>query len=184
MPRKCGLCHQRILDEAQARYKQLDPGRYILRYLQNGCGLPGCPQDQQGTWAFLVDGSVEYVRLSQKNLAANPIKATWNAYFLLQDTASLPLPSRVTIRRIRCLGQNFQDCEPRWMNGSTPRYVARRPSCNTCGKGANWCPVDPDIRWVDPSKLSRKWGALSKSRVFDPADVLKHPNWYLPATEK
>lgn len=48
VPRKCGLCNQRILDDAYPRFKRRDPKRYVLRFLQNGCGLPGCPGNRQG----------------------------------------------------------------------------------------------------------------------------------------
>lgn len=48
VPRKCGLCNQRILDDAYPRFKIRDPERYVLRFLQNGCGLPGCSGNQQG----------------------------------------------------------------------------------------------------------------------------------------
>lgn len=46
MPRKCSLWKQRILDNLFACYKKLDPTRYVLHYLQDGCGSPGCLENQ------------------------------------------------------------------------------------------------------------------------------------------
>jgi hypothetical protein len=77
IPQKCGLCNQRVLDDAYARYKKLDPKRYALRVLQSACRLLGCPGDQQGVWAVPAHARViKYTRPQRSNLALKPMKAS------------------------------------------------------------------------------------------------------------
>ncbi|KAJ4857116.1 hypothetical protein T069G_08013 [Trichoderma breve] len=184
MPRKCGLCNQSILDDAFPRFKRLDPQRYVLRFLQNGCGLPGCPGNQLSAWAIPADPSVKYTRPDRNKLVALPRKSNWEAYFLRNGVENGSLPENVTLVCRRCRTQLFDDTEPRWTRESTPRYVLRRPNCKTCNKkNTNWSPQNTSILWVDSSKLSRKWASLLKQPAFDPEDVLKNPDWYFPTAE-
>ncbi|KKP00640.1 hypothetical protein THAR02_07268 [Trichoderma harzianum] len=184
MPRKCGLCNQSILDDAFPRFKRLDPQRYVLRFLQNGCGLPGCPGNQLSAWAIPADPSVKYTRPDRNKLVALPRKSNWEAYFIRNGVENGSLPENVTLVCRRCRTQLFDDTEPRWTRESTPRYVLRRPNCKTCNKkNTNWSPQNTSILWVDSSKLSRKWANLLKQPAFDPEDVLKNPDWYFPTAE-
>lgn len=181
MPRRCGLCKQNILDDAFPRFKKHDPQRYVLRFLQNGCGLSACPGNQLGTWAIPADPLVKYTRPDRNKLVSLPRKPNWEVYFLRHDLNNESLPDNVTLVCRRCCTQLFEDTEPRWTRESNPRYVLRRPNCKTCNKkNTNWSPKDSTILWVDSSKLSRKWANLSKQAAFDHEDVLKNPDWYFP----
>lgn len=181
MRRKCGLCGRRVLDDAHARYKRIDPNRYILRFLQNGCGLPSCPGNNPNTWAVPVDPAVLYIRPDAKKLAAPPRKPGWEEYFLRPCSEAESLVPRVTIICRKCRTMEFEDRSPRWTRESQARYVLRRPSCAFCKqKNTNWVPKDDTIRWVDPSKLSRKWLRLLKQPGFQTSDVMENPDWYIP----
>lgn len=180
MPRKCGLCGQRVLDDALARYKKSDPQRYVLRFLQHGCGLPLCPRNKASTWAMPADPSVLYVRPDSKKLAAEPRKTSWEDYFL-QDPQLDGSERVVTIVCRTCRATQYEDTKPRWTRESQPRYVLRRPRCKGCNlKNSNWTPKDKNVLWVDSSKLSRKWSNLLKRPGFNKNDVLNNPDWYFP----
>lgn len=131
MPRKCSLCKQRILDNLFACYKKLDPTRYVLHYLQDGCGSPGCPGKPACAWGIPADDRIPYVRPSRTNLKGVR-KAEWSDFMLRTAEECERLPEVVAIKCNGCKEGTFQGNNPRWTVETAPRYVRRKPNCPNC----------------------------------------------------
>lgn len=181
VPRVCGLCKQEVLDDAFARYKKLDPKKYVLRLMRGGCGLPGCPQSTENVWAIPAESGLEAVHGARTRLQMRPQTSPWERYFIRSTSEVIKsLPTAVAILCSKCRQQTWIDHNPRWTTETTPRYVPRSPRCQTCvSKISYWIPV-AEIPWIGVPKLSRKWRSLTNNRAFDASKVAEDPDSYFP----
>ncbi|KAG9254262.1 uncharacterized protein F5Z01DRAFT_99601 [Emericellopsis atlantica] len=180
-----GYCKQMILDDPYARFKKLDPSRYVLRFLRGGCGSQECRPPTENVWTIPADDSIPVVMNGEKPLQLPPpTKASWERYFIrpASDYSNLGLPREIEIVCTKCHKEVWVDKNPRWTTESSPRYVPRSPRCQTCATKASayWFPRDT-TPWVRVNHLSRKWRSLMSNRAFDPAKIATDPDSYFPS---
>lgn len=158
MPRKCSRCRSRLLDDPFPRFKKMDKERYVAHVLKRGCGSDICQANQGLGFAILWDDEIVWAQSKAKILRRPKMKADWVDVMLRQGLSLAGLPDVLPIICRACKDSaNIQkDEEPRWTIEATPRYVTRKPRCKVCSrKDTTWCPVDPDITWLDPAAIGK-----------------------------
>ncbi|RYP80802.1 hypothetical protein DL769_002272 [Monosporascus sp. CRB-8-3] len=182
VPRKCGACGSRVLDDAFPRFKKLDPTKYVVRYLKSGCGIENCQPKWISAWAIPVDDKTPWCKPDRGDLKRPPQRAAWADVLLRtkENAAGLGLPSTVQCICRGCEENITTDEDPRWTVELLPRYLPRRPLCVTCDNTCtNRRPVDPSIKWLDAAVVSKKWAQIRKEGwVIE--DILKNPDRCFP----
>ncbi|KAL1860398.1 hypothetical protein VTK73DRAFT_7365 [Phialemonium thermophilum] len=182
VPRKCGGCGSRVLDDAFPRFKKRDPSKYVTRYLKAGCGLDICRPKGVTVWAVPVDDRTPWSPPDADALKRPPQRAAWTDVLLRpgEEAASLGLPSSVECICRGCESKITTDEDPRWTIESMPRYIPRRPRCVAChNKCTNYRPTDPTVKWLDAAAVSKKWAQIQREGWAVP-DILEHPDRYFP----
>jgi hypothetical protein len=160
MPRKCGVCGSRILDDPYPRFKRLDPNRYVVRYLKKGCGAIECHADSDTAWALPFQDNILWTVPSADKLRRPPKKAEWTGIFLRSEEEVAELPATVATVCRSCRGQDGkakQDLEPQWTIETPSQYVTRSLCCQFCEKKTKWSSVDVSIVDIDPAALTKSW---------------------------
>lgn len=181
MPRKCNKCQSILLDDQFARYKKLNPTRYVARFLRDGCGSPKCTGGT-GCWAIPYDDKERWVPPDHNPLERSPRDAPWTEYLLRNDGRDKCLPTTVMLvcRKCQDVGSSDEDKEPRWTIEEPARYVVKKPRCKTCNsKSVTWAPQDTSVEWIDPAALSKAWKTFVE-QGWNISDLSANPNIYFP----
>lgn len=115
-------------------------------------------------------------------LKRRPRKAEWADVLLLEDSSLHNVPETVVCicTVYRDIENTYPDFKSRWTIEKSPRYVARRPKCNTCrSKAARWTPIDSSIISIDAAALSKLWTTFTRENWA--VDVLRQdPDIFFP----
>ncbi|KEY73802.1 hypothetical protein S7711_10669 [Stachybotrys chartarum IBT 7711] len=186
MPRKCSRCRSRLLDDPFPRFKKMDEERYVAHVLKRGCDSDACQANQGLGFAIPWDDEVVWAQSKAKILRRPKMKADWVDVMLRQglSLAGLPDALHIICRACKDPASVQKDEEPRWTIETTPRYVTRKPRCKVCSrKDTAWCPVNPDIAWLDPAAISKVWQKKEKHN-WDIDDMVRNPELYFPKSRE
>lgn len=184
VPRKCGACGSRVLDDAFPRFKKLDPSTYVLRALKGGCGLKGCEPQGAPTsvMGVPVDGRVKFCRADNNLLKRPPRTAEWGDVLIhsKEDALRHGLPTAVECVCRNCETHTNTDKTPRWTIEPISRYVPSRPKCPICNRGSsNRRPVDKSIKYLDVAAITKIWKMI-QDKGYSIDDVLADTQTYFP----
>ncbi|KAJ5568495.1 hypothetical protein N7450_010981 [Penicillium hetheringtonii] len=165
--RVCSGCRGRVLDDSFPYFAKRNPGYYVLRSSDTGCGRSGCPG---GHVLFHPSrGAQKCVRALMGDLKNVPKprilgNAPWDKLFLRHGTEELgDLPKVVEFKcpfdGCRAINKNHT---PRWTIQLNPTLVTRQFKCPECGRKGDWIPVSANFDYVRSESLTRTWGRFAK----------------------
>jgi hypothetical protein len=186
--RKCKTCGARLLDDAYARYKKLDPSKYVARQIKGGCGSPRCKEKQ--TLAIPVDKTLEYRAGDSRQLNRRPNKTPgWSQHFVRteDDCRKHKIPTNIETTCSKCReegdkeGPRFTDHHALWTINKTTVYLVRKPNRCKKHKSAAFVPVDVSTLYTHTASLTKLWkkieeGKLKFKGVISNFDHLSSPN--------
>ncbi|KAH8807677.1 hypothetical protein F5884DRAFT_345146 [Xylogone sp. PMI_703] len=187
MPRKCSKCGSRLLDDALARYKKLDPTHYVTRtqFSRGTCGNTACIPSNTAVYAIPSTNSF-WVPADSRRLRCPPRKAEWTSILLRNENFD-GLPATVKLRCRKCNQEMYEDMSPRWTIEKSPRYLMRTPRCPQCSShtsrnigSTKWAPIDKAIISIDAALLSKVWKRLQLLPV-NLEDLKQNPEHYFPS---
>lgn len=184
MPRKCGSCGQRLLDDPFPRFKKIDTRRYIARYLKNGCGRQNCSPQSHSVYAIPFDSEIVWSPQDANVLSRPNHAAKWRDHFVRKQNDAQAHPQIVACICRPCKNQGMsaqarEDKRPEWTVETSPRYITKSFRCRRCEKSTKWIPRDEALDWIDKAQLTKSWRTFVQLNG-SLKTLHEHPDWFFP----